>query len=84
MTPKITIFTTNKKLELDPALIRPGRIDLQIELKNPKLVEIKDLYKKFFKKDLTITRLKKSRSMAEVQKIFLENIKTAEKIEEIL
>jgi len=44
----IVIMTTNDKSVLDPALIRPGRIDKIIEVKNPTWKYIKLLLTKFY------------------------------------
>jgi chaperone BCS1 len=41
-------MTTNHRERLDPALIRPGRCDLQIELKNASHSQIERLFLKFF------------------------------------
>lgn len=44
----ITIITTNHIERLDPALIRPGRIDLQIEFTNATSNQTERLFKHFF------------------------------------
>lgn len=43
------IFTTNHREKLDPALVRPGRIDIEIEMKLADRKSINDLYEWFFK-----------------------------------
>jgi len=45
---RILIMTTNHKEKLDPALLRPGRADLQIELGNAKRCQLIGLFKKFY------------------------------------
>ena len=45
---RILIMTTNHKEKLDPALLRPGRADLQIELGNAKQCQLKGLFKRFY------------------------------------
>lgn len=44
------ILTTNHIEKLDPALIRPGRIDIEIEMKMANRNSINELYKWFYKK----------------------------------
>jgi mitochondrial chaperone BCS1 len=44
----IYFLTTNYKDRLDPALIRPGRVDLQVELGPANSEQIRELYLKFF------------------------------------
>ena len=46
---KIFIMTTNHKERLDPALIRKGRIDMEIEFKNADLDQLKQIYERFYK-----------------------------------
>ena len=80
----LVIFTTNKKNDLDEALIRPGRIDLEVGIPKPSINEVKEYYKLFFNKTLKITKLKKRWCMAELQKIFFENKENPEKIKDII
>jgi len=49
----ITIITTNHIDKLDPALLRPGRVDLSIELSEITDVEIKSYIARFFPKNDT-------------------------------
>lgn len=41
-------MTTNHKERLDPALIRPGRCDLQVELKDASASQVETLFLRFF------------------------------------
>ena len=41
-------MTTNHKDKLDPALLRPGRADVHIELNNASENQMKKLFKKFY------------------------------------
>lgn len=71
----ICFITTNKKEELDSALVRPGRIDVAIEFVNPGKSEVHQLYNRltdssegfeeFFQKH-------EGRSMAELQTLILQ------------
>ena len=44
-------MTTNHKEKLDPALLRPGRCDVHVELCNATFPMIKGLFLKFFPKE---------------------------------
>jgi len=46
---RMVFFTTNNIECLDPALIRPGRIDRQFEFKNAGLAEVESMFRRFFK-----------------------------------
>lgn len=50
----IVIMTTNRLKVLDSALIRPGRIDHQIEFKNCDRYQFKTIYKFFTSRDLPL------------------------------
>lgn len=45
----IIVFTTNHLEEIDPALIRPGRIDYKLELKNATVNTIKEMVSKKYR-----------------------------------
>jgi mitochondrial chaperone BCS1 len=45
---RIVILTTNHRENLDAALIRPGRIDKQLELGNANIRQAQDLFLRFF------------------------------------
>ena len=51
MVGAIVILSTNHPEMLDPALIRPGRIDLNIEFKNASLDLIKEMFIYYFRLD---------------------------------
>jgi len=46
---RILIMTTNHRERLDPALIRPGRVDLQISFKYPSRDAVKSLFLNMYK-----------------------------------
>ena len=76
----ITIMTTNYPDKLDPALIRPGRIDDHLEFGYSTKEEIKMIYDKFYpdKNDTFESFYKKNRNlnltMATLQEYFLEHM----------
>jgi chaperone BCS1 len=45
---QILIMTTNHKDHLDPALIRPGRVDRDFYFDNCNAIQVKDIFKNFF------------------------------------
>jgi len=49
----IFIVTTNHKKHLDPAFVRAGRFDIEIEMKNADRYQCKQIYKTFIKRDLS-------------------------------
>jgi len=49
---RILILTSNDYNSLDPALIRPGRIDITLEMQNADKNIVKDIYKHFYKEDI--------------------------------
>lgn len=77
---RILIMTTNNIQDLDPALIRPGRIDRKIELLNPTRDQTSRLFLRFFPEDKSASqRFADSLpnnckfSMADLQGILLDN-----------
>ena len=55
---RIMIITSNCYEKLDPALTRPGRIDLTLELGFASLKVLNDMYNKFFNKSIDEKQLK--------------------------
>ena len=51
---RILIITSNKYESLDPALIRPGRIDLTLEMRNASVEVIKDMYAHYYNDSIPI------------------------------
>jgi chaperone BCS1 len=48
---RIIVLTTNHRERLDPALIRPGRIDVAVELGNATADQVRRLFLRFFPQD---------------------------------
>ncbi len=47
-------MTTNHKEKLDPALLRPGRVDVHVELANASHKQMIDLFLRFFPEKLDL------------------------------
>ncbi len=58
---RILIITSNNYDSLDPALIRPGRIDMTLEMKNATIKTIKEIYYHYYKKEIPESILNKLR-----------------------
>mmetsp|Transcript_20724 Transcript_20724/g.36868 ORF Transcript_20724/g.36868 Transcript_20724/m.36868 type:complete len:952 (-) Transcript_20724:288-3143(-) len=76
---RMLFMTTNHIEKLDPALIRPGRCDVRVELKKASSMQMKELFLRFFpgdrkNADLFAMKLPKFElSMAQLQGHLLEN-----------
>ena len=84
---RILIITSNDYNSLDPALIRPGRIDITLEMKNADKEIVKDMYKHFYNEELDNKVLEKivdySISPAKIVNIRLKS-KSKEEFKKIL
>ena len=67
---RILIITSNDYNSLDPALIRPGRIDITLEMKNASIDIIKEMYAHYYNNILP----------SEVEKCIKNNILSPAKI----
>jgi len=56
---RIMVISSNHYDMLDPALVRPGRIDITLELSNASHEIICQMYKKYYKSDINLEKLKK-------------------------
>lgn len=92
---RILFMTTNHREKLDPALLRPGRCDVQVELKNASYKQMKEMYERFHPKAPGADALQFAAalpewklSMAKLQGHFLKYRTSAEKclenVQEIL
>jgi len=75
---RIIIFTTNDIKKIDPALLRPGRIDINIEFEKCSIQNAKDMTKHFFDIDVSNETIERKfgdrkHSHAEVVNIFKQN-----------
>lgn len=86
---RILIITSNHYDKLDPALIRPGRIDITMELSNASRNTIQEIYFNLFKKRIdtkTLSKIKdKFYSPAEIINIYLsENMNPEQVVKRVL
>jgi hypothetical protein len=83
---RMLIFITNYPEKLDPAMIRPGRVDEKIEFKFMTKTDINDMYHLWFNEYLDtdiVDKIKEERfSLADIGKIFRSN--NTENIKKIL
>jgi hypothetical protein len=70
---RIIIMTTNHKEFLDPALLRPGRIDMDIEFKKLRRVHIAQIYQKWYGQPLRDTNIPDYKfSQAEISQLLFK------------
>lgn len=74
---RILIITSNHYDELDPALIRPGRIDINHEFKNASHAVIREMYNHLFNNEIRDEKLKQIKeffySPADIINIYLSD-----------
>ena len=74
---RLMIISSNHYFNLDPALIRPGRIDITLELNNATHSIIRDMYHHLFKTNIDESELMKIKkgvhSPAEIVNIFFNS-----------
>lgn len=56
---RILIMTTNHPETLDPALVRPGRVDMRIEFGNCVTSQLSDMYKLYYKTECDAVKISK-------------------------
>jgi len=80
---RIMMISSNHYQELDPALIRPGRIDITMELSYVSHKIIKEMYQHLFNENTDDTRLENVKeyfySPAEIINIYMNEERNAEK-----
>ena len=82
MPGRMMVITTNHPEKLDKALIRPGRINLNLEFGKCSIRDVADIYKNFYNKEVD-SEVKKEVmdgvwTPAEVMQIFLNNFRHPE------
>jgi len=85
---RIIIMTTNHPDILDKALIRPGRVDIQINFKNCEAIQIAEIFEGYFDYKFPENRIcelpDKTLTPAEVGQIFFKYINNSHNIDEII
>ena len=85
---RIIIMTTNHPDILDKALIRPGRVDIQVNFKNCDSYQIAEIFEGYFDYKFPENRVcelpNKSLTPAEVGQIFFKYINNSDNIDEII
>jgi chaperone BCS1 len=90
---RLIFMTTNHLRKLDPALIRPGRIDLSLQIGNATLHQTLELFRKFYEEPELVEEMEKklvqvfknggSFSMAALQGLFIRYRDGHEAIKEL-
>ena len=75
----VTFITTNHVNSLDPALIRPGRIDFKMELTAPDNYQIRSMYRYVFGEELGVEP-RMFDSMADLTNVFKVNLGDSEAV----
>lgn len=85
---RIIIITSNHYDKLDPALIRPGRIDLELKLNLATRNVINSMHKHFFDENISKSKLKKIKdnhfSPAELINIFYYNKNSKQFVDKLI
>ena len=85
---RIIIMTTNHPDILDKALIRPGRVDIQVNFKNCDSYQIAEIFEGYFDYKFPENRVcelpNKTLTPAEVGQIFFKYINNSDNIDEII
>ena len=85
---RILIITSNYYDKIDKALIRPGRIDLQVEMKNASINTIKEMYTHYYDSKIPTKYLSQIRdeivSPAELVNLYRTSDNSKEFIQKII
>ena len=78
---RILIMTSNYPEKLDKALLRPGRIDINLEVSYCDKAMIQEMYSFFYKKKINLddTKITKNITPAQLNKILLDNFNNSDK-----
>jgi hypothetical protein len=85
---RILIITSNNYESLDPALIRPGRIDMTLEMKNATINTMKEMFYHYYKKEIPLNYLDKMKdyivSPAKIINLRLQNENSEDFLKKLL
>ena len=70
----LTIMTTNHVERIDPAILRPGRVDMHLTIGMPDKDQVERLFELFYEQKPTVPLDPKKRSVAEITEIFKKNM----------
>lgn len=80
----IIIMTTNHIEKIDPAVIRPGRIDQKIKFDNADTDQINNIFNYFYKKPLKLSNTINKSTSEIINSIVLPNINDYDKAKKLI
>lgn len=80
----VFIMTTNKPECLDDALVRKGRVDIQLHIDYPNKEQVERFLSDFYETTIVLDTYQNSKPMSEIQDICLQNNDYKQAMEEII
>ena len=81
---RILVVTTNRYDEIDPALLRDGRIDIKINMENADIEIVNDVYNHFFHDNLPYDFYNKNKDISIMPSKLINFCKLSNEKEEFL